>query len=185
MAKKIKDIKDLKFDNKNINKGSEYGSSLLAKSLQEVGAGRSVLADKNGVLIAGNKTVEKFGEAGLTKIQVVETTGDTLVVVQRTDLDINSPQGAKMKILDNTVSKHNYIEDAEVAEAVCEEFDLDASELGMNEKSESKEIKRVELKPFERTHVLLSFPPEKMIEIQEILQQLSLMPFIEYEQSSN
>ena len=133
MAKKIKQLSDLKFDEKNINKGSEYGSSLLAKSLQEVGAGRSVLADKNGVLIAGNKTVEKFGEAGMTKIKVVETTGDELVVVQRTDLDINSPNGAKMKILDNTVSRHNYIEDAEVAEAVCEEFDLNPVELGLAE----------------------------------------------------
>ncbi len=131
MAKKIKSIKDLAFDDKNINKGSEFGSSLLAKSLQEVGAGRSVLADKNGVLIAGNKTVEAFGAAGNTKIKVVETTGDELVVVQRTDLDINSPEGAKMKVLDNTVSKHNYIEDAEVADAICLEYNIDKNSVGL------------------------------------------------------
>ncbi len=129
--KKLTKLTDLTFDSKNINKGSEYGTALLAKSLQEVGAGRSVLADKNGVLIAGNKTVEAYGAAGNTKIRIVETTGDELIVVQRTDLDINSPTGAKMKILDNTVSKHNYIEDAEVAEAICEEYDLVPSELGL------------------------------------------------------
>ena len=136
MAKKNKTLtklSDLSFDNKNINKGSVFGSALLTKSLQEVGAGRSVLADKNGVLIAGNKTVEAFGAGGNTKIRVVETTGDELIVVQRTDLDINSAAGAKMKILDNTVSKHNYIEDAEVAEAICEEYDLNGSELGIAE----------------------------------------------------
>jgi DNA modification methylase len=129
--KKIKKITDLEFDVKNINKGSEFGSSLLAKSLQEVGAGRSVLADKNGVLIAGNKTVEQASQIGITKIKVVETEGDELVIVQRTDLDINSEQGAKMKIWDNTVSKHNYVEDAEVAEAICEEFTLDITEMGL------------------------------------------------------
>ena len=131
MPKKIKTIKDLSFDEKNINKGSEYGTALLNKSLQEVGAGRSVLADKNGVLIAGNKTIESAGQLGITKIKVVETTGDEIVVVQRTDLDINSAAGAKMKILDNTVSKHNYIEDAEVMEAVCEEYELEAADLGL------------------------------------------------------
>lgn len=138
--KKLTKLSDLSFDDKNINKGSEFGSALLTKSLSEVGAGRSVLADKNGVLIAGNKTVEAFGAAGNTKIRVIETTGDELVVVQRVDLDINSPNGAKMKVLDNTVSKHNYIEDAEVAEAVCEEYDLNAGELGLNKNGGGGEI---------------------------------------------
>lgn len=55
---KKKKISDLHFDNKNINKGSEFGTALLEKSIRETGLGRSVLVDKNNVLIAGNKTVE-------------------------------------------------------------------------------------------------------------------------------
>lgn len=133
MAKiKERKLSDYKPDAQNINKGSEYGSNLLGKSLQEVGLGRSVLADKNGVLIAGNKTVEKAAELGFEEVLEVETDGKTLVVVKRTDLDINSEAGAKMKILDNTVSKHNYVEDAEVMEAVCEEYHLDAREYGLS-----------------------------------------------------
>ena len=42
--KKLTELKDLSFDTKNINKGSEYGSSLLTKSLQEVGAGSTMVA---------------------------------------------------------------------------------------------------------------------------------------------
>lgn len=126
MAPKVRKAKltDLKFDQKNINKGSEFGNSLLERSLREVGAGRSVLLDKNGVLIAGNKTVEKAGELGFEDVIVVESNGKDLVAVQRMDIDINSSQGAKMKILDNTVSKHNYVEDAEVADMVCEEAEI-------------------------------------------------------------
>jgi DNA modification methylase len=135
MAKKIQQLQDLVFDEKNINKGSEYGAQLLEKSLKELGAGRSVLADKNGILIAGNKTVKKCEELGINKVKVVETTGDELVVVQRLDLDINSPEGAKMKILDNTVSKHNYVEDLEVAEVVCEEVGIEPLELGLEIKN--------------------------------------------------
>jgi hypothetical protein len=138
MAKKIQQLQDLVFDEKNINKGSEYGTQLLEKSLKELGAGRSVLADRNGVLIAGNKTVKKCEELGINKVKVVEITGDELVVVQRLDLDINSPEGAKMKILDNTVSKHNYVEDLEVAEVVCEEFQLEAIDLGMEKQVEDE-----------------------------------------------
>lgn len=76
-------IKDLIFDDKNFNAGSEYGNALLDKSLSKLGAGRSVLCDKNNRLIAGNKTAEKFGELGNQKIIIVETTGDELVVVKR------------------------------------------------------------------------------------------------------
>jgi DNA modification methylase len=47
-----------------------------------------------------------------------------------------------MKILDNTVSKHNYVEDLEVAEIVCEEVGIEPVELGL-------EIKNTQLKASE------------------------------------
>jgi hypothetical protein len=176
MAKKIKKISDLVFDKKNINKGSEYGTYLLEKSLKELGAGRSVLADKNGVLIAGNKTVEKFHEIGMDKIKVVETDGNELVVVQRVDLDINSAEGAKMKILDNTVSKHNYIEDVEVAEAVCEEFEIEAVELGLTKPfKEDEDIDKffveIEQKKDNKYHIILKYNEEEYKIVQEALKK--------------
>jgi DNA modification methylase len=131
MAIKKKKISDYTFDKTNINKGSEFGDSLLEKSMRETGLGRSVLADKNGVLIAGNKTLQKAAELGFTDIIEVETDGKQLVVVKRNDLDINTADGAKMKILDNTVSKHNYVEDADVMEAVCEEYELEPVQFGL------------------------------------------------------
>lgn len=141
--KEIQTIEDLKFDAQNINKGSEFGTSLLNKSLTECGAGRSVLADKNGVLVAGNKTVEIAGQLGLS-IKVVQTTGKELVVVQRTDLDINSETGTKLKILDNTVSKHNYVEDIEVATTLCQAVNLQPVELGLLQPKPDKEQKAIE-----------------------------------------
>lgn len=129
---KIKKVKDLHFDNQNINKGSEYGNSLLEKSLREGGAGRSILIDKNGVIIAGNQTAQKAGELGIDDVIIVPSDGTKLIAVQRTDIDINTPEGAKLKILDNTVSKHNYVEDAEVMEAVCGEYELAPAELGLS-----------------------------------------------------
>ncbi|HOU22680.1 MAG TPA: hypothetical protein PLN42_00345 [Anaerolineae bacterium] len=37
---------------------------MLDKSLQELGAGRSILVDRNGRIIAGNKTHEAAAGAG-------------------------------------------------------------------------------------------------------------------------
>lgn len=67
MTKKTKTptkISELIPDDKNFNNGSEFGSSLISKSLQKFGAGRSILLDKNNRIIAGNKTVENAGAVG-------------------------------------------------------------------------------------------------------------------------
>ena len=97
---------------------------LLERSVQEVGLARSVVVDKHDVLIAGNKTTQIAGQLGVEKVIEVETDGTELIVVKRKDLDINSPMGAKAKILDNTVSRHNYVEDAQLVAAVCETAEI-------------------------------------------------------------
>lgn len=178
---------DLKFDDRNINKGSEEGTDLLEKSIQEVGLTRSVVTDKNNVLIAGNKTVEAAMNLGYERIIEVESDGRDLIVVKRTDLDIKSAKGVKAKILDNTVSKKNYVEDAEVSEAICEEYGLDPETYGLDEIEQEKPsaIKKIGIEPYQKTHILLSFPPDKLIHIQTLIEQISKVEGVEIEQSSN
>jgi len=98
-------IEDLKFDDKNFNKHTEYGMSLLEKSLRENGAGRSILIDKDNNIIAGNGIVESAGQIGLDKVKVIETTGDELIAVKRTDISLNSKKGRKMALADNSTAK--------------------------------------------------------------------------------
>ncbi len=103
--KKLRTIKDLQQDAKNANSHTAKGKKLLEKSLKDLGAGRSILADKDGKIIAGNATAEQAAALGFKKIRVVETTGDELVVVQRTDLALDSAKGRKLAILDNRVAE--------------------------------------------------------------------------------
>lgn len=98
-------IKDLKFDDKNFNKHTEYGMSLLEKSLRENGAGRSILIDKDNNIIAGNGIVESAGQIGLDKVKVIETTGDEIIAVKRTDISLNSKKGRKMALADNSTAR--------------------------------------------------------------------------------
>ena len=103
---KIK-ISDLTPDDKNYNKGSEFGNSLIEKSLRKFGAGRSILIDKNNKIIAGNKTIENAGAIGLDDIIIVETTGNQIVAVKRMDIDLDSKKGRELALADNASAKAN------------------------------------------------------------------------------
>lgn len=123
MAKKQNEpikAQDLIEDDKNFNKGSERGDELLTKSLDTLGAGRSILVDKNNRVIAGNKTLSKFIELGNSDIEIIETTGDKLVVVKRTDIDLDSTAGRELALADNQVSKANFVLADEVLAEVVE-----------------------------------------------------------------
>jgi len=115
MAKKIKGIEDLQHDIRNANKGTQRGRGMVEASLREVGAGRSIVTDKDGRVIAGNKTLEAAADIGL-KIKVVETTGQELVVVQRNDLDLSDDTGPARKLAyyDNRAGETGLAWDAEV-----------------------------------------------------------------------
>lgn len=80
-------------DERNANKGTERGAYMIRQSLRKLGAGRSILLDKNGKVIAGNKTLESAADIGLDDVLVVRTRGDKLVAVLREDLDLDDPEG--------------------------------------------------------------------------------------------
>lgn len=104
---KVVDIQELVQDDHNFNKGTEEGGKLMKKSFSELGAGRSILIDKNGRIIAGNKSQKAAIEAGIKKVRVIETTGDELVAVKRTDVDIDTALGRKLALADNLTTQVN------------------------------------------------------------------------------
>lgn len=98
-------VADVKLDDKNANKGTKKGREFIEGSLQRYGLGRSILLDKDGTVIAGNKTLEAFKAAGGTEVVVVGTNGDTLIAVQREDLTIGSRKGRSLAIADNRATE--------------------------------------------------------------------------------
>ena len=100
-TKDIKTLADLTPDGDNFNKHTEFGTKLLEDSLRKFGAGRSVLVDKDGNIIAGNGVVETAAGIGMDDVVVVQTDGTKLVVVQRTDLELDSPEGRELALADN------------------------------------------------------------------------------------
>ena len=97
-------------DDENANLGTERGRQMLARSMATLKAGRSVLLDRRGVVLAGNKTLEAARAAGVAEVVIVRTTGDQLVAVQREDLDLSSPdesgdKARQMAYADNRVAQ--------------------------------------------------------------------------------
>lgn len=116
-------LSDLIPDDKNFNRGTEFGQHLIEKSLRENGAGRSILLDKNNRIIAGNKTTENAANIDMDDVIIVETDGTKLVAVKRTDIDLDSEQGRQMALADNATSAANLQWDEDQLRAMQKEMD--------------------------------------------------------------
>lgn len=124
MSEKVKELKDIKLDEKNFNVGTEKGKKFLEKSLKDFGAGRSILIDKHNQVIAGNKTLETFKNLGNKEVEIVETDGSKLIAVKRNDIDLNSDQGRLLAFADNYTSEANLEWDFELLSETIDEDTL-------------------------------------------------------------
>lgn len=119
-------LSELTPDDRNANKGTERGTGMLEQSLREHGAGRSILIDKNGRIIAGNKTAETAAAIGLEDVVIVKTDGKRLIAVQRTDVDLDTPEGRRLALADNRTGEMNLEWDPAELEALLQDgVDLD------------------------------------------------------------
>jgi len=120
-------LSKLQADRLNANKGTERGRKALDKSLRDLGAGRSVLIDRAGRIIAGNKTIEAAIKSGQMDqdVLVVKTNGKQLVAVQRTDLDLEKDSKAKaLAVADNRVGELDLAWDSDVLAQLAREANL-------------------------------------------------------------
>lgn len=119
-------------DNKNFNKHTEYGMHILEESIRKFGLGRSILIDKNNRIIAGNGVVETASQIDLDKVLVVETMGNTLVAVKRTDIDLDSAKGRELALADNATSKANLAWDEDVIMEQSARFEFSPEDWGVS-----------------------------------------------------
>ena len=110
-ATDMRTLSDLTSDPRNANRGTPRGREALRHSLHAFGAGRAVLIDRHGVVIAGNKTVAEVRAQGL-RLRVIESDGSELIAVQRRDLDLASDDRAQaLALADNRVGELDLVWD--------------------------------------------------------------------------
>lgn len=98
-------LKDIKQDKRNYRVHNEKNLSLIKKSIDEVGFGRSIVIDSENEIVAGNGLVSQVAKN--TPIKVVETDGTELVVVKRTDLKTDDDKRKQLAIMDNSTSDNS------------------------------------------------------------------------------
>lgn len=125
------DINQLAQDQHNFNKGTKAGAKMMKRSLEQLGAGRSILIDKDGNIIAGNKTQQAAIEAGIKKVRVVESDGTELVAVKRTDVALDSKQGRELALLDNLTTQINLEWDKAELQSISDEVGMCIEDWGV------------------------------------------------------
>ena len=103
MAKENDENGNIKYDKNNYRIHSAENKQLIKKSLEDCGAGRSILIDNENEIIAGNGVYEQAKKLGIP-VRVVETKGDELIAVKRTDLQTEDQKRKVLAVMDNTTS---------------------------------------------------------------------------------
>ena len=137
---------EIKFDKRNYRKHDKKNKSLIKKSLEKFGAGRSIVVDAEGEIIGGNGVYEQAQKLGL-KTKIVETDGSELVVVKRTDLKTDDEKRKALAVMDNSTSDTSEFD----LELLTADFSVDELEdFGIElpedeEEEQNKEVKEVEV----------------------------------------
>ena len=128
----VVDIRDIIPDDHNFNAGTEKGREMIEKSFRELGAGRSILLDKNNRIIAGNKSQQAAIATGITKVRIVDTEGDEIVAVRRRDVDLDSKVGRELAFADNATQQVSLAWDEAELQQAAQDYGLDIADFGFD-----------------------------------------------------
>lgn len=144
MKEQVVNIETLVQDDHNFNKGTEAGRELMERSFKQLGAGRSILIDKDGHIIAGNKSQQAAIAAGIKKVRIIETQGDELVAVKRTDLSLDSKEGRELALADNLTTQINLQWDEAELQSVAAQEGIDLEDWGLDLKQPVEDVEITE-----------------------------------------
>jgi hypothetical protein len=103
VEKDVESLADLKPDPANLRLHNPRNIGMIVDALHQVGAARSIVIDEDNTVLAGNGLIEAAAEAGITKLQVIEADGETVVAVRRRGL--STQQKRRLALFDNRTSE--------------------------------------------------------------------------------
>jgi len=122
----------LKTDPRNARLHPPRNLEAVKRSLDELGAGRSIVVDRSGVAIGGSAVLEKAVELGLD-MEFIHTKGDKLVVVVRDDLATDDPKRKALALADNQIALLAEWDLPALEEIKFEIEDIDFAVMGFDE----------------------------------------------------
>lgn len=204
-AETLASLADLHEDPENPREMPKAKGDRLDYSLTEFGDISGIVFNlRTGQLVTGHQRKDKLEKrygampiltekdaAGKVVRAWIEAPGGKVFGIRLVDWDLKKQRAANLaannphltgEFVKDLLDKH--LEEVQSADVVL--FDgLGLDQLGPHQEGETAEGEEVELKSFRKTHVLLSFPPDRMIEIQEYLDKITAMDGVEMEIGSN
>jgi hypothetical protein len=161
-------------DNPRIIKNDKF--KILVKSIKEFPKMleiRPVVINKDMMILGGNQRLKACKEAGLKEIPVIFAESLTKSEQKEFIIKDNIESGE----FDFNLLKGQFSIDE------LQTWGIEGTEL--NKKITNSHIQEEALRPYTKTHILISFPPDKFLEIENLLQTIRTIEGIEIEQSSN
>lgn len=162
-------MSNIKIDPNNYRIHDDKNKRLIRKSLEECGAGRSILFDNDDCIIAGNGVYEQAQELGL-KVRIIESDGTELIAIKRKDLSTADARRKTLALADNHTSDMSFFD----FDAIVKDFgvdELDTWELEIGEvKDYSDKNREIDVEDWEDMHELvLKFDAETYLRVNEAL----------------
>lgn len=161
-------------DNPRIIKDSNFEK--LCNSIKEfpkMMSLRPIVVDNSNMVLGGNMRLKALQHLGFKEIP------DDWVKCAD---ELTEQEQRRFIIADNVSGGEWNTEDLA---ADWDKVELEEWGLEIADEVAAMQIKEIEIKPFKKTHVLFSFSPEIMIDIQDFIQKIKDTNGVEYEQASN
>lgn len=145
----------------------------LKKSIEKFGYINYLTVDEQYRVIGGNHRLKAMKELGFEKIKVIQVKGFSESEIKSMNVALNQIHGEI-----NEIKMESFMIDME--EEDIEFLDDSNSEI----KEEEIKEEEIKIKPYNKTHILISFEPEKLLIIEKYLKEIINIG-VEIEQSSN
>lgn len=111
-------------DPTNVRIHDERNKEAIRRSLESLGAGRSILLDAGNTIVAGNGVHEQAKALGIP-VRVIESDGQELIAVRRTDLATGDERRKALAIADNRTGELSFFDSDALAELLAGLSDQD------------------------------------------------------------
>lgn len=149
---------------------TETGKKYLKQSLGKWGLAETLTVNRDMKIINGHSRKRELEQMGVEEIWV---SMPPTLLTEKEYTEFNAIHDVAKAGAPDTLMMESILEDE-----VLIEYDL-------KQDGGKKELITEELRPFHKTHILISFAPEKIIEIQEALEFIKNTHGVEMEQGSN
>ena len=165
----------IKQDKRNYRKHGDKNKEMIRRSLEECGAGRSILIDNENTAVAGNGVLEQAEKLGIP-IRVIESDGSELIAVKRTDLSPDDPKRKELALADNATSDASVwdfdaMQDDGWESKALAKWGIDLEEPESREEAQES-IEEKEIVPVETIYTLVICDISRATEMHKLLQEI-------------